>query len=116
MPKELGENQTTTKEFISLISENTNLDLQWFFDVYVYQNKLPVLNIMKTKEDMGTFLDLWWENKGFKMPIKISYSGINGKVNRKLFVNNQPTRIALLSDEKYVLDPEGWLLFTKNFK
>jgi len=116
MPKELGENQTTTKEFISLLNENTNLDLQWFFDVYIYQNKLPVLNIKKTKEGMGTFLDLWWENEDFEMPVEISYNGMNGKVKRKLFINNQPTRIALLSDEKYVLDPEGWLLFKKNFK
>ena len=77
---------------------------------------MPVLNIKKRKEDTGIFLDLWWENKGFEMPVEISYNGINGKVNRKLFINNQLTRIALLSDENYVLDPEGWVLFTKNFK
>ena len=56
------------------------------------------------------------ENDWLVVGLITSPHGINGKVNRKLFVNNQPTRIALLSDEKYVLDPEGWLLFTKNFK
>tara|TARA_B100001093_G_scaffold512404_1_gene582187 strand:+ start:84 stop:1697 length:1614 start_codon:yes stop_codon:yes gene_type:complete len=116
MPKELGGNQTSTKEFIALVNENTNLDLQWFFDVYIYQNKLPVLNVKKTKEDKATFLDLWWENKDFEMPIEISYNALNGKVKRKLFINKNPIRIALLSNEQYVLDPEGWILFAKNYK
>ena len=39
MPKELENNQTSTKEFIALVNENTNSDLQWFFDIYLYQNE-----------------------------------------------------------------------------
>ena len=112
MPKELGENQTSTKEFISLVNENTNSNLQWFFDVYIYQNKLPVLNIKETKGPKHSFADFWWENKNFKMPVEITYNGIDGKIKRRLKLNNDPMRIAFLTNSKYRLDPDSWLLFT----
>ena len=35
MPKELENNQTSTKEFIALVNENTNSDFQWF-STYTY--------------------------------------------------------------------------------
>ena len=114
MPKKLGENQTSTKEFISLLNENTNSDLQWFFDIYLYNNELPVLNVKETKDKNHRFVDLWWKNKNFKMPVEISYDGIDGKIRRRLEINNEPKRVALLTDSKYRLDPDSWLLFSKN--
>ena len=114
MPKKLGENQTSTKEFISLLNENTNSDLQWFFDIYLYKNELPVLNIKETKDKNHRFVDLWWENKNFKMPVEISYDGIDGKIRRRLEINNEPKRVAFLKGSKYRLDPDSWLLFSKN--
>ena len=111
MPKEIGENQTTTKEFISLVNENTGLELQWFFDVYLYQNELPVLNVREEKDQNKLFLDIWWENKSFKMPIDISYIGIDGKINRRLSISNAPTRIALIQNNQYELDPDDWVLY-----
>lgn len=116
MPKELDGNQTTTKEFISLINENTGLDLQWFFDAYLYQSALPVLNIKERKNGKKLFVDLWWENKSFKMPIDISYVGIDGKIERRLYINNAPTRIALIQNSQYKLDPDQWLLYTTTHK
>ncbi len=114
MPKKLGENQTSTAEFISLLNENTNSDLQWFFDIYLYKNELPVLNIKETKDKNHRFVDLWWENKNFKMPVEISYDGIDGKIRRRLEINNEPIRVAFLMGSKYRLDPDSWLLFSKN--
>ena len=116
MPKELDGNQTTTKEFISLINENTGLDLQWFFDAYLYQSALPVLNIKERKNGKKLFIDLWWENKSFKMPIDISYVGIDGKIERRLYIKNTPTRIALIQNSQYKLDPDQWLLYTTTHK
>ena len=114
MPKKLGENQTSTTEFISLLNENTNSDLQWFFDIYLYNNELPVLNVKETKDKNHRFVDLWWKNKNFKMPVEISYDGIDGKIRRRLEINNEPKRIAFLMGSKYRLDPDSWLLFSKN--
>ena len=114
MPKKLGENQTSTTEFISLLNENTNSDLQWFFDIYLYKNELPVLNIKETKDKNHRFVDLWWENKNFKMPVEISYDGVDGKIRRRLEINNEPKRVAFLKGSKYRLDPDSWLLFSKN--
>jgi aminopeptidase N len=113
MPKELENNQTSTKEFIALVNENTNSDLQWFFDIYLYQNNLPILNIRETKGQKYNFVDLWWENQSFKMPLEITYNGLNGQTRRKLEIGNEPERLAFLTNSKYKLDPDSWLLFTK---
>ncbi len=114
MPKELEKNQTSTKEFISLIEENTGLDLQWFFDVYLYQGELPILNVKEKFLKEKLLIDFWWENKGFVMPIEITYNGHGGKTTRKLVLNNKPHRVAINKKEKYELDPDHWLLFDIN--
>ena len=113
MPKELENNQTSTKEFIALVNENTNSDFQWFFDIYLYQNNLPILNIRETKGQKYNFVDLWWENQSFKMPLEITYNGLNGQTRRKLEIGNEPKRLAFLTNSKYKLDPDSWLLFIK---
>ena len=96
---------------IKNVNENTGLELQWFFDVYLYQNELPVLNVREEKDQNKLFLDIWWENKSFKMPIDISYIGIDGKINRRLSISNAPTRIALIQNNQYELDPDDWVLY-----
>ncbi len=114
MPKELEQNQTSTKEFISLIHENTGSDIQWFFDVYLYQNELPILNIKEKHEGKRLFVDFWWENDGFKMPIEISYNGYNDEIKRKIEINNVPFKIALNDNSEYKVDPNSWLLYKTN--
>ena len=71
-------------------------------------------NLKETKDKNHRFVDLWWKNKNFKMPVEISYDGIDGKIRRRLEINNEPKRVALLTDSKYRLDPDSWLLFSKN--
>ena len=84
MPKELPNNQTSTDEFISLIEENTGLDLSWFFKIYLYNASLPDLNIKKVLSGNKQFVDLWWENEGFKMPIEVAYKSFDGQRKRKI--------------------------------
>ena len=114
MPKELEKNQTSTEEFISLINENTGSDLQWFFDVYLYQSDLPILNIKEKHENNRLFVDFWWENEGFKIPIEISYNSYDNEVKRKIELNNVPFRIALSEKFDYKVDPNSWLLYKTN--
>jgi len=115
MPKELPGNQTSTKEFISLINENTSLDLGWFFNQYLYKNELPVLNINENIIKDKKYIDIWWENHGFIMPLEISYETLGGYRKRKIDLNNSQKRIAMSTTSKLEIDPEGWVLLQKNY-
>ena len=111
MPKELPQNQTSTREFISLIHENAGENIQWFFDQYLYQIKLPTLQVEEEIIKKKKFIDLWWQNDGFKMPIDISFQSFDGKRDRKLMLNNSPTRIAIPLKSDLIIDPHNWVLY-----
>jgi len=112
MPKELPQNQTSTKEFISLIHNNSGQNNQWFFNQYLFKNDLPVLIVEEEIIKNKKFIDLWWENDGFKMPVEIRFESFDGERNRKLDLNNSPTRIAIPLKSDLLIDPENWLLYT----
>lgn len=112
MPKELPQNQTSTKEFISLIHNNSGQNIQWFFNQYLFKNDLPVLIVEEEIIKNKKFIDLWWENDGFKMPVEIRFESFDGERNRKLDLNNSPTRIAIPLKSDLLIDPENWLLYT----
>ena len=111
MPKELPQNQTSTKEFISLIHENSGDNIQWFFDQYLYQIELPTLEIEEEIIKNKKFIDLWWQNDGFKMPMDISFQSFDGQRDRKLMLNNSPTRIAVPVKSELIIDPDNWVLY-----
>ena len=112
MPKELPQNQTSTKEFISLIHNNSGQNIQWFFNQYLFKNDLPVLIVEEEIIKNKKFIDLWWESDGFKMPVEIRFESFDGERNRKLDLNNSPTRIAIPLKSDLLIDPENWLLYT----
>lgn len=114
MPKELSHNQTSTNEFISLIEENTGKSLKWFFNQYLYSADLPELNIKMKIIKKKKFIDIWWSNKGFIMPIMIVYDAIDGPRKKILDLNNSPKRIVIPISSKFIIDPEAWVLFKKN--
>ena len=111
MPKDLPNNQTSTEEFISLIEENAGVDLKWFFSVYLYNASLPVLNVVKVLSGRKQFVDFWWENEGFKMPIEISYKSFEGRRYRKLYLTNEPYRIGISANSDLIIDPDAYILF-----
>ena len=111
MPKNLPNNQTTTEEFISLIEENTNKRLNWFFDVYLYSSELPVLNIKKEFRGNKQFIDLWWDREGFIMPLEISYKSFDGIRKRKVNLSNNPSRIGISANSNFNIDPNKYVLF-----
>ena len=56
-------NQTTTKEFIKYLESNSNMELNWFFNQFVYSEKLPTLysksRSYKNGEKHGPF-KIWY--------------------------------------------------------
>ena len=111
MPKELENNQTSTKEFISLLNENSNTNLEWVFDQYMKQKDLPTLLIKEKPKAEKRFVDLWWKDKNFKMPIDILYNAIEGSRTKRLYLDKVPSRFVVPDSTGYVLDPNGWILF-----
>ena len=111
MPKDLPNNQTSTEEFISLIEENTSRDLMWFFNIYLYSANLPVLNVDKVINGEKQYIDLWWEDEGFIMPIEISYDSFEGVRQRKVNLNNDPFRLAISANSDVTIDPNDYVLF-----
>ena len=62
------------------------------------------------------FIDLWWENEGFKMPLEIIFNSFDGKRERRLDLTNSPNRIAIPAHSELTLDPDRWLLYHQNIK
>ena len=111
MPKDLPHNQTSTKEFVSLINENTGKDLNWFFNHYLYKADLPILKMNQKKYKNKVYIDIWWDNDGFKMPLDIVYSAFDGSREKRLDLNNSPKRIVIPEGSTLSLDPDKNILF-----
>ena len=114
MPKEWSNNQTNTDEFISLIEENSGQNLKWFFNRYLRENDLPQLNVKEIIIKNKKFFDLWWEDEGFKMPIKVFYNAFDKTREKKIELNNSPKRIVIPINSTLIIDPESWILFKTN--
>jgi len=60
----------STGDYIKIVNQVTGRDLSWFFDAYLYQAKLPNLNVQRD----GDTLKLHWQlvsNKPFPMPVEV---------------------------------------------
>ena len=104
-------NQTSTDEFLSLINENTKKDLKWVFDQYLYSERLPTLHMREKEKGNKRFIDLWWKNNGFRMPIEIEYDSFDGKRKKELKLTNKPVRIVVPLKSELFIDPDRWLLY-----
>ena len=114
MPKRRPNNQTSTREFIELVEENSGLALGWFFDQYLYAKDFPTLN-MKTKiyhNGEKQFIDLWWSEAGFILPVEVQYRGQFDMENITINVSDKPTGVSIPATSTLELDPLNWVLFT----
>ena len=109
--KDLKNNQVTTQDFINLVNKNTKEDLNWFFKVYLYEKDYPVLIQNTTHGSNHTFVELFWKNKNFFMPVDVVYNSNVGIRKRKLSLSNSPLVIAIPQYNKVKFDPEKRLLF-----
>ena len=93
-----------TKDFIEIVNRNTGQDLQWFFDVYLYQPTLP--NVLEKQTANG--LELAWQvpnDLPFPMPLEVS---INGKV--KELDLSSPRTLKVSKRDIVIIDPNSKLL------
>jgi aminopeptidase N len=97
-----------TDDFLTIAETDSGAELDWFFELYLRQPKLPRL-VSTAGEGM---LSLKWETPGnmpFPMPVDVA---IDGKIQR-VDMSNGRVLIPLKPGQKYEIDPSGWVLKAK---
>ncbi|HWU96592.1 MAG TPA: M1 family metallopeptidase [Sphingomonas sp.] len=95
----------TTPEFIGYVKQVTGKDLQWFFDVYLYQAPLPEL--VETRQ--GDTLTLRWKvanDKPFPLPVEVL---VDGKV-KKIEMPGGTATLAVPAGAHVIVDPDSRIL------
>ncbi len=94
----------TTDEILAIVEESAGMELDWFFELYLRQPKLPVLEARAA----GGELRLQWktpQDLPFPMPVEVE---LGGELVRVECPEGKGT-LALLGREHRV-DPRGWIL------
>jgi aminopeptidase N len=91
-------------EFVRIVEQISGRSLQWFFDVYLHQPRLPTLVV----ERQGELLTFRWETGGlpFPMPLEVD---VDGKRHRLAMRDGRGTLHAA-SGAQVDIDPEGRIL------
>ena len=93
-----------TDDFLAIAEEESKMELDWFFEMYLRQPKLPKL----LTETTGGKLNLRWETPdgmSFPMPIDVV---VNGKTQRVEMKDGKAT--INYNGASPTIDPNGWVL------
>lgn len=99
----------TTDDFVKIAEQESKMELDWFFELYLRQPKLPKL-IGTTVSDCGSncTFGLQWEtpnNMPFPMPIEVE---VNGKIQRVEMKDAKGS--VSYSGSMPSVDAKGWVL------
>lgn len=95
----------TTEDFMDVAEETADVELDWFFSVYLFQSKLPHL-ISRIKNDT---LELEWETvstKNFMVPVEVKI----GKTIDRISMKQGISRIQLKNSRDVQIDPQNRVL------
>lgn len=97
-----------TQDFIEIVNKRTDQDLGWFFDVYLYQPKLPELVETRT-ENSVTYV--WKTPNDLPFPVPLDVS-VNGKVqtldiSQSATINVSPFDVVIADPNSKILRYEA---------
>jgi aminopeptidase N len=95
----------TTDELLAIAERETGRELEWYWELYLRQPKLPLL----TSEIERGELKLAWQTPNgmpFPMPVEVE---IDGKIQRVEMPDGKAV-VPLHGEKKPVLDPQSWIL------
>lgn len=98
------ERLVNTDDFLTIAEAESKMDLDWFFELYLRQPKLPKLIV----ETSTTEVKLRWEtpnNMPFPMPIDVVVNGKTQRIEMKAGKGSIPS-----TTTPPVVDPNGWVL------
>lgn len=96
----------TTDDYKAIVEELSGRNLDWYFEMYIRQPRLPRLHTQQN----GTQLTLSWETPDdlpFPMPVDVS---VDGKTQRVEFGEMNEATIQVPESAKIVVDPMNWIL------
>ena len=95
----------TTDDFMKIAEAASGMNLEWFFDLYLRQPKLPRLMI----ERSASQANLWWDvpdNLPFPMPVEVQI----GNAKKRYEMKDGKLNLPVEGNQKIAADPEGWIL------
>ena len=95
----------TTQDFIDIVRQVTGRDFKWFFDVYLYEARLPEL----VEQRQGDTLTLRWKvphDKPFPMPVDVQV----GDEVRTLPMERGSATLTVPAGTLVIVDPRSKLL------
>lgn len=99
-----------TDDFLTIAEAECKCELDWFFELYLRQPKLPKLNVMSQIDGPAPHTrTLTWETPNsmlFPMPIEVE---VDGKVQR-VEMKDGKASVSIAPNAKFVVDPNGWVL------
>lgn len=94
-------NLVETKDFTEFVQQYSELDLEDFFQVYLYTTTIPKVKISKKGKHRYA---VSFSNIDLSLPIDI----LTSKGRQRIKISSKPTVIK--SDSPITVDPEGWYL------
>ena len=98
-----------TDDFLTIAEKDSGMKLDWLFEMYLRQPKLPKLNVFSAETGAPGTIVLSWEtpnNMPFPMPIDVV---VNGKTQRVEMKDGKAT-VNYTGTTTPVIDPNGWVL------
>ncbi len=106
------ERLVNTDDFLTIVEADSGMKLDWLFEMYLRQPKLPKLIVAAPADCVNNCpLRLQWEtpnNMPFPMPVDVE---IGGKLQRVEMPDGKGT--VTYSGKPPVVDPKGWVLKTQ---
>ncbi|MEZ5424827.1 MAG: M1 family metallopeptidase [Pyrinomonadaceae bacterium] len=99
----------TTDDFKEIAEEESKMDLDWFFELYLRQPALPKLKFEQVKGTGGESVNFTWETPGdlpFPMPIEVKV----GEEIKRVEVKDNFGWMPIQRGQELAVDPNGWIL------
>jgi aminopeptidase N len=99
------EHISTTDDFIAHVNKFTGKDMNWFFNLYIRQPKLPALSYQFD----GDTVSMEWktpDNMPFPMPVELQI----GDTIKRVEMPNGKAVVQLPPRTKLIVDPHHWVL------
>jgi len=95
----------TTDDYLEIVNNLTGDDYSWFFEIYLRETKIPVLQKIKQENSML----LKWKfttERYFPMPVEIEVNGNKMRFNG----DDEKMNIEFQNEDDLIVDPDHWIL------
>lgn len=100
----------TTDDVMQIFEEESKMDLDWFFEIYLRQPQLPKLSVEQVENNQGKMsVNFKWEtpnNMPFNLPIEVRVDNEIKRIN----VKDNFGLMSLQKGQEFTVDPNGWIL------